>query len=149
MAAVGAQHVQSAFRIAYSLAVAILFILFVAFGSRTLFTEPEEFPASPSIEAEREDHFRNVFLAAGIAGVAAIVAGVALFRRVEAMPLGLVLGGIGAVSYGWVEWSRGPDEAGSSLLFVVVAAGLALVLGGGYYFLGRNGSEPGKRVQTQ
>jgi hypothetical protein len=126
----------SVFRIAYSLAVAILFILFVVFGTRTFFDEGESgFSGDP----ENEDYFRNVFITSSILAVAAIAAGVALFKRVEALPLGLVLGGIGAALYGWVEWSRGPDEAGTTVIFIVVAVGLATALGGGYYFLGRTG----------
>jgi hypothetical protein len=125
------------FRFAYSLAVAILFILFVIFGTRLLFDEPEGFGGA--FEDERKDHFRNVFVMSGVLGVAAIAAGAALFRRVEAMPLGLVLGGIGALIFGWVEWSRGPEEGGTGLVFVVVTIGLVAVLGGGYWFLGRGG----------
>jgi hypothetical protein len=185
------------FRLVYSLAVAILYILFVVFGVRTLYSEPdapeypggrlppqvfiscdpdgacyrEEFNTStnmperveitPAVEetlttdereyltalraydddlkdydGEREDYFRNVFVIAAFFGVLAIAGGVAMYRRVEAMPLGLVLGGIGSLSYGWVEWERGPEEAGTAVVFGVVTVGLILVLGGGYYFLG-------------
>lgn len=131
---------QAFFRIAYSLAVAILFILFVAFGTRTLFTEPERafdsFLSTSQSEEAREDYFRNVFLTAGALGIAAIAAGVVLFRRVDAMPLGLVLGGIGALLYGWVEWSRGPDEAGTAVIFAMATVGLVVALGAGYWFLG-------------
>jgi len=124
---------QSIFRLVYSLAVAILFILFVIFGTRMLFEEPEEFQFPD--EADREEYFRNVFVSSGILGVAAIAAGVVLYKRIDALPLGMLLGGIGAILYGWVEWSRGPDEAGNSVVFIVVTVGLALVLAGGYYFL--------------
>jgi hypothetical protein len=136
--------VQSIFRVAYSLALAILLILFVIFGTRVLFDEPDP-PAFADGESseERKDYFRNVFAVAGALGVASIAAGVALFRRVEALPLGLVLGGIGALLYGWVEWSRGPDEAGTSVVFAVVTVGLILVLGGGYWFLGRRADASG------
>jgi len=166
---------QTAFRVAYGLAVAIIFIIFVIFGSRTLFSEPdypsgsplgnvycvdegcylngdklteaEEADLSPGNReyvrtfreyfAEREDYFRDVFVFAGALGIAAIVAGALLFRRVDALPLGLVLGGIGAISYGWVESSRGPDEAGEATIFAVATLGLVLVLAGGYWIFGR------------
>jgi len=90
-------------------------------------------------ENERKDYFRNVFIIATALGVAAIGAALFLFfRRVEAMPLGLLLGGIGVVIYGWIESARGPDEAvGTAPLFAVVAVGLAAVLAAGYWFLGK------------
>jgi hypothetical protein len=132
----------SIFRFAYSLAVAMLFILFVVFGTRTFFDEPTD-GFGPAFEDERQDYFRNVLITAGVLGVAAIAAGAALFRRVDALPLGLVLGGIGALLYGWEEWSRGPEETGSGVMFMVVSVGLVLVLAGGYWFLGRREEKPG------
>jgi len=96
-------------------------------------------------ENERKDYFRNVFIIATALGVAAIGAALFLFfRRVEAMPLGLLLGGIGVVIYGWIESARGPDEAvGTAPLFAVVAVGLAAVLAAGYWFLGKRKSAEG------
>lgn len=90
-------------------------------------------------ENERKDYFRNVFMIATALGVAAIAAALFLFfRRVEAMPLGLLLGGIGAVIYGWIESARGPDDAvGTAPLFAVTAVGLVAVLAAGYWFLGK------------
>lgn len=90
-------------------------------------------------ENERKDYFRNVFVIATALGVAAIGAGLFLFfRRVEAMPLGLLLGGISVVIYGWIESARGPDEAvGTAPLFAVVAVGFVAVLAAGYWFLGK------------
>jgi len=81
-----------------------------------------------------------------VLAVLAIGAGIYLFfRRVEAMPLGLLLGGIGVVIYGWVESARGPDEAvGTAPLFAVVAVGLALVLAAGYWFLGKRSAPSGE-----
>lgn len=42
---------QNAFRVSYSLAVAILFVLFVILGTMTFYDEPEqpEYPASPYV----------------------------------------------------------------------------------------------------
>lgn len=193
------------FRIAYSLAVAILYILFVVFGVRTLYSEPDYpgYPAGPKptdgmiycersdecyretydpadgvprrelitpeieetltaaernylqsqreyendirdYEHDREVYFRNVFIIAAFFGVLAIIGAVLLYRRVDAMPLGLLLGGIGSLIYGWVEWARGPDEAGTSVVFVIITGGLLLVLAGGYWFLGgREGKRDG------
>ena len=171
---------------AYSLAVAILFVLFVIFGTRTFYSEPDypTYPPGPGFdnpkniycdstncyatdllitpgreatltegertflreqrefqqrqrdyEADRKDYFRNIFIVAGVLGVLGIAAGLYLFRRVEAMPLGLLLGGIGAVIYGWVESSRGPDDVATAPIFAVVTVGLVVVLAGGYWFL--------------
>jgi hypothetical protein len=193
------------FRLAYAAAVAILYILFVVFGIRTLYAEPDypQYPGGGPVipnrgqiycepgggdcyketyatdtdpipqrilitdevlatlpEDEREfvtelreyedevqeyneddeDYHRNIFIIAAFWGVLAIGAAVGLYRRVEAMPLGLLFGGIGALVYGWVEWADGPGEASTSVTFVIVTAGLILVLAGGYYFLNeRNG----------
>ena len=183
---------QIVFRVAYSLAVAILFILFVIFGTRTFYSEPDyptyppmsaPFPSTKNIycdssecyidgllitsevegtlsesektflrqqrefqqrqrdfEDEQRDYYRNVFIIAAALGIAAIAAGLYLFRRVEAMPLGLLLGGLGAVIYGWVESAQGPDDASNATLFAVATAGLVVVLAGGYWFL--NSREP-------
>ena len=91
--------------------------------------------AQREYEEDREDYFRNVFIIAHAIGIVAIAVGLFLYRRVEALPLGLLLGGIGAVIYGWVESSRGPDTMGTAPLFVVVTVGLVIVLGAGYWFL--------------
>ncbi len=178
------------FKLAYSLVVAILLILFVILGIRTFYDEPEAPPfpeRPPPIEAieesifcepdgrcfkggrelteadeeklteeerlnlqeqrqfqeqrlkyedDRVDYHRNVFILASVLGVAAVAGGLYLFRRVEAMPLGLLLGGLGVVIYGWVEAAEDFDEIGAAPLFAVVAAGLGIVLAAGYRFLG-------------
>ncbi len=197
---------QTAFKLAYSLTVAILFVLFVILGTRTFYDEPEGpmYPTLPppvmaepaqgrepvgaeliycerdgrcfkggqeltaeeetklteeerryvqeqrefqeqwqEYEGERADYHRNVFILANGLGVAAVAAGLYLFRRVEAMPLGLVLGGLGVVIYGWVEAAEDFDEIGTAPLFAVVGVGLAIVLAGGYWFLGTRGSPAG------
>jgi hypothetical protein len=132
---------QTAFKLAYSLTVAILLVLFVILGTRTFYDEPES-PGYGSEAAweqyddDRADYHRNVFILASGLGVVAVAAGLYLFRRVEAMPLGLVLGGLGVVIYGWVEAAEDFDEIGTAPLFAVVAVGLAIVLAAGYRFLG-------------
>ena len=189
---------QTAFKLAYSLVVAILLVLFVILGTRTFYEEPEP-PTYPSMKTpplegrpilgkelhcdsdqcylngqaltqqeeeellttgerdylrqqrefnqrqreygdDRVDYRRNVFILASALGVAAIAAGLFLFRRVEAMPLGLMLGGLGVVIYGWVEAAEDFDEIGTAPLFAVVAVGLVIVLAGGYRFLGTRGA---------
>lgn len=188
---------QNAFRFGYSLAVAILFVLFVILGIRTFYDEPEgpehpeerfgfePFPAGPIfcepdgrcfndrtgeelneeearqarqeqiereeesqrefeefeterqafISDERAPYHRNVFIVAQLLGVAAIAVGLYLFRRVEGIPLGLLLGGLGVVIFGWAQAVEDFGEIGMAPLFVTVTIGLAIVLAAGYQFL--------------
>ena len=194
---------QTLFKLAYSLTVAILLVLFVILGTRTFYDEPEaptfsfrpvpqkpigEGPGEPpycdfdgrcfkgdreitpedeeklteqerlyireqrqynerqreyederayrEYEDDRVDYHRNVFIIASVLGVAAVAAGLYLFRRVEAMPLGLVLGGLGVVIFGWVQAAGDFGEIGMAPLFAVVGVGLAIVLAAGYWLLG-------------
>lgn len=176
---------QTAFKLGYSLVVAILFVLFVILGQRTFYDEPEAPPYpsgtyGPSIQCEPEgrcidpntgrtlteeeaqerqqelekaqrefdkkqqsyyeqelpDYHRNVFILVGVLGVAAIAAGLYLYRRVEAMPLGLMLGGLGVIIFGWVQAAEEFGEIGEAPLFAAAAVGLAVVLAAGYWFLG-------------
>ena len=185
---------QTLFKLAYSLAIAILIVLFVILGTRTFYDEPEaptfsfrpvpekpigEGPGEPPycdfdgrcfkdgreitpeeeadltqeerdyIQEQREfnkrqkeyqddrvDYHRNVFVIASVLGVVAIAAGLYLFRRVEAMPLGLLLGGLGVVIFGWAQAADDFGEIGMAPLFAVVGVGLAIVLAAGYRFLG-------------
>ena len=196
---------QTVFRLAYSLVVALLFVLFVILGTRTFYGEPKapQYPAplysgpllkcdfqaqmcyqSPSgpvstpeeqrpltleearrlypdaVKAQEEadqagrdyaallqryqddrvDYRRNVFILASVLGVVAVSVAPYLFRRVDAMPLGLLLGGIGVVIFGWIQAAGDFGEIGSAPLFAVVSAGLGVVLAAGYRFLG---SRPG------
>jgi len=87
-------------------------------------------------EDDRVDYHRNAFIIASVLGVAAVAGGLAIFRRVEAMPLGLVLGGLGIVIFGWAQAAEDFGEIGMAPLFAVVAVGLAIVLAAGYRFLG-------------
>ncbi len=128
----------TAFKVGYSLVVAILLILFVILGIRTFYDEPDSATVYPweQYEDQRADYHRNVFIVAMVLGVAAVAAGLSLFRRVEALPLGILLGGFGVVIFGWVQSEEGPGEMGMAPLFAVVAVGLAVVLAVGYWFLG-------------
>ena len=96
----------------------------------------EQYRQQRQYEDERADYHRNVFIIASVLGVAAVAGGLAIFRRVEAMPLGLVLGGLGVVIFGWAQAAEDFDEIGMAPLFAVVAVGLAIVLAAGYRFLG-------------
>ena len=173
---------QTLFKLAYSLTVAILLVLFVILGTRTFYDEPEApsfpdvppptvpvelcapgkpCPESPPLTEEqlkeqkefervqqefektreaydddRVDYRRNVFMIASVLGVGAVAAGLYLFRRVEAMPLGLVLGGLGVVIFGWAQAAEDFGEIGMAPLFAVVGVGLAIVLAAGYWLLG-------------
>ena len=132
----------TAFKMAYSLVVAILLVLFVILGTRTFYDEPADpkFDSSPQAWQEHEedlvDYHRNVFIIASVLGVVAIAAGLYLYQRVEAMPLGLVLGGLGVVIFGWAQAAEDFGEIGMAPLFAVVAVGLVVVLAAGYRFLG-------------
>ncbi len=183
---------QNAFRFAYSLAVALRFVLFVILGIRTFYDEPEgpehpverfgPFGFTPPAECdlegrcfdpvtgdelteeeaqetreeqlkfeqelrefeeerrafisdERAPYHRNVFIVAQLLGVAAIAVGLYLFRRVEGIPLGLLLGGLGVVIFGWAQAGEDFGEIGMAPLFVTVTIGLAIVLAAGYQFL--------------
>lgn len=66
----------------------------------------------------------------------AIAGGVVLFQRVEAIPLGMLLSGLGVVIYGWVQVWDDFDEIGAAPIFAVVAVGLAIILAAGYRFMG-------------
>jgi hypothetical protein len=179
----------AAFKVAYSLVVAILFVFLVILGILTFYEEPRppsrpvepylapgKEPLSCDFEArcfkgmraltlkdeaqltegerlfiqerrefyqryqdyedDEADHDRNVLALATALGVTAVVVGLYLFRRIEALPLGLLLGGIGVVLFGWVQAADDFGEIGMAPLFAVVAVGLAIVLAAGYRFLG-------------
>ena len=132
----------TAFKMAYSLVVAIMLVLFVILGTRTFYDEPADpqFDSSPLAWQEHDedlvDYHRNVFIVASVLGVAAVAGGLVIFRRVEAMPLGLVLGGLGVVIFGWAQAAEDFGEIGMAPLFAVVGVGLAIVLAAGYRFLG-------------
>ena len=106
-------------------------------GERDYLRQQREFnQKSVEYQDDRVDYHRNVFVIASVLGVASVAAGLYLFRRVEAMPLGLVLGGLGVVIFGWAQAAEDFGEIGMAPLFAVVAVGLAIVLAAGYRFLG-------------
>jgi hypothetical protein len=85
---------------------------------------------------DRENYSRFVFLFGAMFGLAAIAAGVVLYRRVEGLPVGLVLGGIGVAIYGWVESTRDEGQMDNTFAFVAAAIGFIVLVAAGYWFLG-------------
>ncbi len=137
---------ETAFRLAYALVLAILLILFVILGFRVVYPGPEspwqELQAgSPSqrdfqaFERDQAEHDRNVLVAASLLG--AVIVGLALFAHRRAMPLGLglALGAVGVVAYGWAEAGDHFDEMGATAPFLAVGLGLAAVALAGWFFL--------------
>jgi len=63
-------------------------------GERLFVQERREFyQRYQDYEDDEADHDRNVLVLATALGVMAVVVGLCLFRRIEALPLGLLLGG--------------------------------------------------------
>ena len=113
-------------------------------GERLFVQERREFyQRYQDYEDDEADHDRNVLVLATALGVMAVVVGLCLFRRIEALPLGLLLGGVGAVLFGWVQAADDLGEIGMAPLFAVVAVGLVIVLAGGYWYLGARGASAG------
>ena len=111
------------FRLAYACSVGVVFLMCVIFGAHALLDE------------DSSDYYRQVFVIAGLVGIAGILAGTAIFRKQLPMAAGLAMGGIGAVVFGWIEWEEGPDEVGDLLAFIAVFIGLVVLLGGGYWYM--------------
>jgi hypothetical protein len=84
---------------------------------------------------KRADYRTRVFLIAAVLGIAAVAGGVALPSHLDAIRLGLVAGGLGTVLYGVAQAGGDLSEAGSTVVFVVVAIGLVLVVASGYRWL--------------
>jgi lipopolysaccharide export LptBFGC system permease protein LptF len=88
-------------------------------------------------EDERAEYRRNVFLIAAVFGLVALAAGISLDPRLDAMRLGLILGGVGTLLYGIAQAGGELGRVGPAVLFVVALVGLALVLAAGYRWLTR------------
>jgi hypothetical protein len=131
-------------KVFYSLAVAALLILFVAFGIRTFYEGPDEpggryygeQSAWQEYENDRTDYHRNVFLVAGLLGLASVVAGVVIPHRLDAMRLGLLMGGLGVIAYAVAQAGDDLGEMGAEPIFGVAAVGLIVLLLVGYRWLG-------------
>ena len=83
----------------------------------------------------RAEYRRNVFVVVAGLGIAAVAGGLAIPGRLDAIRLGLVLGGLGTVLYGVIQAGEDLDEAGPALIFIVAAVGLCLILFVGYRWL--------------
>jgi len=133
----------TAFRVVCSLAIAILFIVAVIYGISTFYDEP----ARPARYYEDYDSYRNlladyhrdVFIVSVGLGAAAIAIGVYMFRRIEALPLGSLMGGVGVVLYGWAQAGSYFGDIGAGPFFATAATALIVVLVLGYRFLGLRG----------
>ena len=96
----------------------------------------ERYQADYEAYTERRERYRNrVFLIAAIVGIAAVAGGVGLPAHLDAIRLGLVAGGLGTVIYGVAQAGGDLSEAGSGVVFLVVAIGLVLVVASGYRWL--------------
>lgn len=91
------------FRLAYACSVGVVFLMCVIFGAHALLDE------------DSDDYYRLVFVTSGLVGIAGILAGTAIFRRQLPMAAGLAMGGIGAITFGWIERENGPDTPATSL----------------------------------
>jgi len=135
----------TAFRVVYSLAIAILFIVAVIYGISTFYEEPERLGRSWDIyRDDQAGYHKNVFILSVGLGAAAIALGVYMFRRIEAMPLGSLLGGVGVVLYGWAQAGEYFGDIGAGPFFATAATALVVVLVVGYRFLGLRGPPSGK-----
>lgn len=116
---------QTLFRLAYAIVVALLLILFVILGIRTVYPEPESpwangyagpvFPSAQEInayESRQVRYERNVLVAATLLAAVAVVGGLYVFRHVGPLGLGLALGGLGVASYGWAQAGERFDQIG-------------------------------------
>lgn len=86
---------------------------------------------------ERATYRRNVLVIVSALGIAAIGGGLALPGRLDAIRLGLVLGGLGTMLYGVLQAGEDLDKAGPVVIVAVAGLGLAAILLIGYRWLGR------------
>ena len=144
-------------RFVYSLAIAVFLVFAVILGTETVFNEPtfadyarteNRFLAVSQFEDAREDYLRNVSATAAAVGIAAVLVGAVQSRFIPVVPLGLMLGGLGAVMYGVAKWLSGPDELGALALFIIVAGGLILLVVAGYWLFGMHDSGKADRPTT-
>lgn len=136
-------------KLAYAAAIAVLLTLVVAFGIRAAYDEPnygerEYGPAYGTetwrqYEEDRQDYHRNVFLIAGLIGLASIASGVALSRRLDAMRLGLMVGGLATFIYSFAQAGADIDDIGPTAILPVAAAGFIALLLLGYRQLAERG----------
>ncbi len=149
-------------KLAYSAAVAVFLTLVVVLGIRTAYEPPDGpsysapsrivYPPGPVVDEEmtafeeerqyqekwrqyqedRQDYRRNVFLIAGLIGLGSIASGVALSKRLDAMRLGLIVGGVATFIYSFAQAGEDIDDIAATAILPVAAVGLAALLLLGY-----------------
>jgi len=83
-------------------------------------------------QEDRQDYHRNVFLIAGLVGLGSMAAGVALAKRLDALRLGLILGGVATFIYSFSQAGEDIDDIGTTAILPVAAVGLVALLLLGY-----------------
>ena len=83
-------------------------------------------------QEDRQDYRRNVFLIAGLIGLGSMAAGVALAKRLDALRLGLILGGVATFIYSFSQAGEDIDDIGTTAILPVAAVGLVALLLLGY-----------------
>jgi len=83
-------------------------------------------------QEDRQDYRRNVFLIAGLIGLASIASGVALSKRLDAMRLGLIVGGVATFIYSFAQAGEDIDDIAATAILPVAAVGLVALLLLGY-----------------
>jgi hypothetical protein len=129
-------------KLAYGAAIAVLMVLTVVFAIRAAYEPPGEptygDPPKPyttitaQYEEDRQDYRRNVFLIAGLIGLGSMAAGVALAKRLDALRLGLILGGVATFIYSFSQAGEDIDDIGANAILPVAAVGLVALLFLGY-----------------
>jgi hypothetical protein len=151
----------------YAAALTTVIILLVSFGVQTFYDGPEEptFPGQfgrpptqeeqtrfeeerQAYESERADYHRNVFIAAGVLGLACVVAGVVISSRLDAIRLGFVAGGVGLIIYGIIQGAEDFGEIGAAPIFVVAVIGMAILLAAGYRWLNDQVDEDKRKAEN-
>ena len=89
---------------------------------------------------ERAGYRRNVFLAGAVVAVVAVASGVILDRRMDAIRLGLVAGGLGTLLYAVIQAGSDLARLGPEVMFGFALVGLVLVLAAGSRWLANEGS---------
>lgn len=111
--------------------------------SPTLTPEQEEFQRAQeryqqdyeSYVEELEEYHAVVFAISALLGVSAVAGGIVLSANLDALRLGLVGGGLGSLIYGVIQAEGDLDRVGAAVIFVIVAAGLLLVVTAGYRWM--------------
>lgn len=129
-------------KLAYGVAIAVLMVLTVVFAIRAAYEPPDQprygdpprayTTTTPQYEEDRRDYHRNVFLIAGLIGLGSMAAGVALAKRLDALRLGLILGGVATFIYSFSQAGEDIDDIGTTAILPVAAVGLVALLLLGY-----------------